>query len=45
MIIAAIIFLLTGFYWFIMIFNEEIKETFHVSPYQTKVNLPSFGKT
>merc|ERR1712029_984784 len=24
-----ILFLLTGFYWFIIIFNEEIRHTFH----------------
>ena len=27
---VIILFLLTGFYWFIIIFNEEIRHTFHV---------------
>merc|ERR1712110_232590 len=26
---VIILFLLTGFYWFIIIFNEEIRHTFH----------------
>lgn len=28
---VIILFLLTGFYWFIMIFSEEIRDTFHES--------------
>eukprot|EP00090_Calanus_glacialis_P041991 TRINITY_DN74630_c0_g1_i1.p1 TRINITY_DN74630_c0_g1~~TRINITY_DN74630_c0_g1_i1.p1 ORF type:complete len:134 (-),score=29.59 TRINITY_DN74630_c0_g1_i1:375-776(-) len=28
---VIILFLLTGFYWFIMIFREEIRDTFHES--------------
>jgi len=28
---VIILFLLTGFYWFIMIFSDEIRDTFHES--------------
>merc|ERR1712106_809601 len=28
---VIILFLLTGFYWFIMIFSEQIRDTFHES--------------
>ena len=30
---VIILFLLTGFYWFIIIFSEQIRFTFHVSIY------------
>ena len=34
---VIILFLLTGFYWFIIIFSEQIRFTFHVSIYPADI--------